>query len=80
LTGVNGCTEFILPTPGNYTITEASRDGWTPIGPTHFDFTAEYSGSYGPFTFVNGKPGSITVVKDAGGNSTTSFDLLQVAV
>lgn len=73
-TGANGCVDFALPAPGNYTITEESRAGWTPVGPTQFDVTADYGGSYGPFTFVNARFGSITVIKNAPGINTPAFD------
>lgn len=51
--GAGGSITFTVKEPGGYTVTEVLKSGWTQIGETSFQFTAESGGSYGPYTFVN---------------------------
>lgn len=54
ITGERGCYKYIITAPGTYVLSEETREGWTPQGPTTVEFVRVTSGS-GPLshTFVN---------------------------
>ncbi len=51
--GASGSITFTIKEPGGYTVTEVLKSGWTQVGDTSYQFTADSGGTYGPYTFVN---------------------------
>jgi hypothetical protein len=54
---------FTLTQPGDYTVAEETPEGWTPLGPTSYNFTAASGMSYGPYDFKNYEHGEVTACK-----------------
>jgi hypothetical protein len=61
-TGDDGSTTFTVKTPGEYTVSEVLKGGWTAISPTSYPVTVKTGGSYS-FTFTNFEWATITVTK-----------------
>lgn len=51
-TGDDGCTTFTVKDPGDYTVSEVLKDGWTNISPLSYPVTVKTGGSY-EFEFEN---------------------------